>query len=209
MVVTMLEIIDVACMRGERELFSGLNFTVTPGLLFAIVGENGSGKSSLLRMLSGLLPSARGVIRWNGTAIDEVHDDYRRHLTYLGHLNGIKDDLTPVENLQISAELFGDDHSATAAREALQAVGLGRHTEGLPTRVLSQGQKRRVALARLWLSKRPVWILDEPFAALDDAGTALLTERLARHLETGGMAVVATHQAVGVRDESLRSLRLS
>jgi heme exporter protein A len=204
----MLEIIELACVRGNRALFSGLNLTVTPGLLVAIVGENGSGKSSLLRMLSGLLPREQGVIRWNGTDIDELKDDYRRHLTYLGHLNGIKDDLTPIENLQISAELFGDDRSAISAREALQAVGLGGHTQSLPTRVLSQGQKRRVTLARLWLSKRPLWILDEPFAALDDVGTALLTEQLSRHLDAGGMAVVATHQAVGVRQESLRSLRL-
>lgn len=204
----MLETIDLACVRGNRALFSGLNLTVTPGLLVAIVGENGSGKSSLLRILCGLFPREQGVIRWNGTDIDELNDDYRRHLTYLGHLNGIKDDLTPIENLQISAELFGDDRSATSAREALQVVGLGGYTQSLPTRVLSQGQKRRVALARLWVSKRPLWILDEPFAALDDVGTALLTEQLSRHLDAGGMAVVATHQAVGVRDESLSSLRL-
>jgi len=204
----MLEAIDLACARGERELFSGLNVTVTPGLLFAIVGENGSGKSSLLRMLCGLLPRERGVIRWNGTDIAGMKDEYTQHLTYLGHLNGIKDDLTPIENLQISAELFGDDRSVTSAREALQAVGLGRRVQALPTRVLSQGQKRRVALARLWLSRRLLWILDEPFAALDDVGTALLTEQLSRHLDAGGMAVVATHQAVGVRQESLRSLRL-
>ena len=204
----MLEAIDLACARGERELFSGLNVTVTPGLLFAIVGENGSGKSSLLRMLCGLLPRERGVIRWNGTDIAGMKDEYTQHLTYLGHLNGIKDDLTPIENLQISAELFGDDRSVTSACEALQAVGLGRRVQALPTRVLSQGQKRRVALARLWLSRRLLWILDEPFAALDDVGTALLTEQLSRHLDAGGMAVVATHQAVGVRQESLRSLRL-
>lgn len=204
----MLEAIDLACVRGERELFSGLNVTVTPGLLFAIVGENGSGKSSLLRMLCGLLPRERGVIRWNGTDIVELKDEFTQHLTYLGHLNGIKDDLTPVENLQISAHLSGDDPSAGSAHEALQAVGLGRRVQALPTRVLSQGQKRRVALARLWLSRRLLWILDEPFAALDDVGTALLTEQLSRHLDAGGMAVVATHQAVGVRQESLRSLRL-
>ena len=159
-------------------------------------------------MLCGLLPRERGVIRWNGTDIAGMKDEYTQHLTYLGHLNGIKDDLTPIENLQISAELFGDDRSVTSAREALQAVGLGRRVQALPTRVLSQGQKRRVALARLWLSRRLLWILDEPFAALDDVGTALLTEQLSRHLDAGGMAVVATHQAVGIRQESLRSLRL-
>lgn len=204
----MLEAIDLACVRGDRELFSGLNVTVTPGLLFAILGENGSGKSSLLRMLCGLLPRERGVIRWKGTDIVELKDEYTQHLTYLGHLNGIKDDLTPVENLQISAHLSGDDHSVSSAREALQAAGVGRHAHVLPTRVLSQGQKRRVALARLWLSKRPLWILDEPFAALDERGVILLTERFNRHLDGGGMAVVATHQDIGLRRESVRQLRL-
>lgn len=204
----MLEVIDLACARGARELFSGLTVTVTPGLLFAIVGENGSGKSSLLRMLCGLLPRERGMIRWKGTDIGELNGEFARHLTYLGHLNGIKDDLTPVENLQIAAHLSGDDHSAGSVREALQAVGLSRRTHILPTRVLSQGQKRRVALARLWLSKRPLWILDEPFAALDEGGITLLTERFKRHLDGGGMAVVATHQDIGLGRESVRHLRL-
>lgn len=204
----MLEVIDLACARGARELFSGLTVTVTPGLLFAIVGENGSGKSSLLRMLCGLLPRERGMIRWKGTDIGELNGEFARHLTYLGHLNGIKDDLTPVENLQIAAHLSGDDHSAGSVREALQAVGLSRRTHILPTRVLSQGQKRRVALARLWLSKRPLWILDEPFAALDEGGITLLTERFKRHLDEGGMAVVATHQDIGLGRESVRHLRL-
>lgn len=204
----MLEAIDLACARGERELFSGLNVTVTPGLLVAIVGENGSGKSSLLRMLCGLLPRERGAIRWKGTDIGDLKDEYTQQLTYLGHLNGTKDDLTPVENLQISAHLSGDDDSVSSAREALLAVGLGRRAHGLPTRVLSQGQKRRVALARLWLSTRLLWILDEPFAALDDGGVTLLTERFKRHLDGGGMAVVATHQDILLPRESVRQLRL-
>ena len=204
----MLETIDLACARGARDLFSGLNVTVTPGLLLAIVGENGSGKSSLLRMLCGLLPRERGAIQWNGTDIDRLQDEYTQHLTYLGHLNGIKDDLTPVENVQISAHLSGDDESVMSTREALEAVGLGTRVQGLPTRVLSQGQKRRVALARLWLSTRPLWILDEPFAALDERGTRLLTQQFQRHLDGGGMAVVATHQDIGLPQESVRSLRL-
>ena len=204
----MLEAIELSCARGERFLFSGLNLTVTPGLLLAIVGENGSGKSSLLRMLCGLLPREGGVIQWDGKDIGRLKDDYTRHLTYLGHLNGIKDDLTPVENLQISAHLSGDVSSGTSARDALQAVGLGRHVHALPTRVLSQGQKRRVALARLWLSRRPLWILDEPFSALDDGGTRLLTQQFRSHLDRGGMAVVATHQEVGLPAESVHYLRL-
>lgn len=204
----MLEAVDLACARGERELFSGLNLTVTPGLLLAIVGENGSGKSSLLRMLCGLLPREQGVIRWNGTEITELNGEYTQHVTYLGHLNGTKEDLTPVENLQISARLAGDKVTVGSAQEALQAVGLGRRAHRLPTRVLSQGQKRRVALARLWLSSRTLWILDEPFAALDESGTTLLTQQFTRHLGRGGMAIVATHHAIGIAPESLRQLRL-
>lgn len=148
------------------------------------------------------------MIRWKGTDIGELNGEFARHLTYLGHLNGIKDDLTPVENLQIAAHLSGDDHSAGSVRESLQAVGLSRRTHVLPTRVLSQGQKRRVALARLWLSRRPLWILDEPFAALDEGGITLLTQRFKRHLDEGGMAVVATHQDIGLGRESVRHLRL-
>lgn len=204
----MLEAIDLACVRGDRTLFSGLKMAVVPGQLLAIVGENGSGKSSLLRMLCSLLPKEWGMIQWNGTDIDQLQGEYTRNLTYLGHLNGIKDDLTPIENLQISAHLLGDDQSDTSVREALQAVGLGRHAHGLPARVLSQGQKRRVALARLWLSTRPLWILDEPFAALDEGGVTLLTERFKRHLDGGGMAVVATHQEIGLSRESVRYLRI-
>ncbi len=204
----MLETIDLACVRGDRTLFSGLNVAVAPGQMLAIVGENGSGKSSLLRILCSLFPRDRGVIQWNGTDIDQLKDDYTRNLTYLGHLNGIKDDLTPLENLQISAHLSGDDFSVDSVREALQAVGLGRRVHVLPTRVLSQGQKRRVALARLWLSTRLLWILDEPFAALDEGGVTLLTARFKRHLDGGGMAVVATHQEIGLGRESVRHLRL-
>lgn len=204
----MLETIDLACARGERPLFSGLTVAVASGQLLAVVGENGSGKSSLLRMLCGLLPREQGRIQWDGTDIEQLREEYTRRLTYLGHLNGVKDDLTPVENLQISAHLFGDDQSDTSVRAALQAVGLGRHAHALPTRVLSQGQKRRVALARLWLSKRPLWILDEPFAALDEAGTALLTQQFKRHLDGGGMAVVATHQEIALSRESVRYLRI-
>jgi len=204
----MIEAIDLSCTRGERLLFSGLSLTIKPGELLTVLGENGSGKTSLLRMLCGLLPPARGTIRWEGTDIGQMKEEYFARITYIGHLHGIKDDLTPAENLQFSAQICGDAASAILTSEALEAVGLRRPIHGLPTRVLSQGQKRRVALARLWLSTRDLWILDEPFAALDDAGSRLLTQRFQRHVERGGMAVVATHQVVGLAAGSLRRLRL-
>lgn len=205
----MIEAIDLSCTRGERLLFSGLSLTLNPGDLLAVLGENGSGKTSLLRMLCGLLPPARGTIQWEGNDIGQMKEGYAAQITYIGHLNGIKDDLTPAENLQFSARLCGDAASDNLASEALEAVGLTHPIHGLPTRVLSQGQKRRVALARLWLSTRVLWILDEPFAALDDAGTGLLTQRLQRHVGRGGMVVVATHQVVGLVAGSVRQLRLA
>ena len=204
----MIEAVDLSCARGERLLFSDLSLTIKPGELLTVLGENGSGKTSLLRMLCGLLPPARGTIRWEGTDIGQMKEEYVARITYIGHLLGIKDDLTAAENLQFSARLSGESSSAVLASEALEAVGLRRPIHSLPTRVLSQGQKRRVALARLWLSARDLWILDEPFAALDDAGIKLLTQRFQRHVERGGMAVVATHQVVGLTAGSLRRLRL-
>jgi heme exporter protein A len=205
----MIEAIDLSCTRGERLLFSSLSVRLTPGDLLTVLGENGSGKSSLLRILCGLLPPERGAIQWEGKDIGQLKEWYSAQVTYIGHLNGIKDDLTPMENLQISAHLCGDSASDTLAVEALEAVGLGRSIHPLPTRVLSQGQKRRVALARLWLSTRVLWILDEPFASLDEGGAGLLSRRLRRHVEQGGMAVVASHQEVGVPTGYARYLRLS
>ena len=155
----------------ERQLFSDVSVTVKPGSLLAVVGENGSGKTSFLRMLCGLLSPDRGVILWQGKEIRQLKELYSAQLTYVGHLNGIKDELTPVENLKVSACLAGDESSGAIVQKALEAVGLGRSVHRLPTRVLSQGQKRRVTLARLWLSTRPLWLLDEPFASLDAAAT--------------------------------------
>ena len=205
----MIEAIDLSCTRGERLLFSSVSVRLKPGDLLTVLGENGSGKTSLLRMLCGLLPPERGTIQWEGRDIGLLKEWYFSQVTYIGHLNGIKDDLTPMENLHISAQLCEDTASGTFSVEALEAVGLGRSIHPLPTRVLSQGQKRRVALARLWLSTRVFWILDEPFAALDDGGIRLVTQRLRSHVEQGGMAVVATHQEVGFPTGYVHHLRLS
>jgi heme exporter protein A len=205
----MLQAVALSCSRGERRLFSDVNVTVTPGTLLAVVGENGSGKTSLLRMLCSLLSPDRGTILWQGEDIRQLKELYSAQLTYIGHLNGIKDDLTPVENLTISACLAGDESSGALAQDALEAVGLRRSVHRLPTRILSQGQKRRVALARLWLSTRPVWLLDEPFTSLDVAATSYVTQRLQSHLRHGGMVVVATHQEVALPTDAIQCLRLT
>jgi heme exporter protein A len=205
----MFQTVSLSGSRGERQLFSDVSVTVKPGTLLAVVGANGSGKTSFLRMLCGLLLPDRGTILWQGKDIHQLKELYAAQLTYIGHLNGIKDELTPVENLKVSAWLAGDDSSGAIVQKALEAVGLERSVHPLPTRVLSQGQKRRVALARLWLSTRPLWLLDEPFASLDAVATSYLTQRLQSHLSNDGMVVVATHQEIALPTDSVQHLRLA
>lgn len=205
----MFQTVALSGSRGERQLFSGVSVTVKPGTLLAVVGENGSGKTSFLRMLCGLMSPDGGAILWQGKDIRQLKELYSAQLTYVGHLNGIKDELTPVENLTVSACLAGDESSGAIVQKALEAVGLVRPVHRLPTRVLSQGQKRRVSLARLWLSTRPLWLLDEPFASLDAMATSYLTQRLHAHLHNGGMVVVATHQEIAIPADSIQHLRLT
>lgn len=205
----MIELVNLSCQRGERRLFSNLSMAMTPGRLVAVTGNNGSGKTSLLRMLCGLLPPEQGMILWNGHNIAALKELYMAQLLYVGHLNGLKGDLTAIENLQVAAHLNGEQVPVAAARDALSSIGLGNRVHDLPTRVLSQGQKRRVALARIWLSTRPLWILDEPFASLDEAAARLLTQRLQTHVNRGGLAVVATHDEVEIAPDSVEHMRLS
>ncbi len=204
----MLAAQGLACLRGDRLLFKNVGFELQAGGLLYVLGENGSGKSSLLRLLCGLGMPEAGDVLWQGESIKQNAETYLSSLTYLGHLNGLKDDLTALENLQTSARLMGNDVNAQQALEALTAIGIARCAH-LPARVLSQGQKRRVALAGLWLAKTKLWILDEPFAALDVASISVLTEQLSRHLAGGGMAILTTHQEVAVNAQSTQTLRLS
>ena len=205
----MFQTVALSGSRGERLLFSDVSVTVKPGTLLAVLGANGSGKTSFLRMLCGLLLPDSGAILWQGKDIRQLKELYTAQLTYIGHLNGIKDELTPVENLKVSACLAGNESSSAIVQKALEAVGLEQSVHRLPTRVLSQGQKRRVALARLWLSTRPLWLLDEPFASLDTVATSYLTQRLQSHLSNGGMVVVATHQEIALPTDSVQHLRLA
>ena len=204
----MLSAQGLACLRGDRLLFKSVGLELNSGGLLYVLGENGSGKSSLLRMLCGLLMPENGTVFWDSKPIKENAEDYLSNLTYIGHLNGLKDDLTALENLVISARLAGNEVSESQALAALMAIGIER-CANLPASVLSQGQKRRVALARLWLAKGKIWILDEPFAALDVASVAVLAARLGEHLSNGGMAIVTTHQDVGIHAQSTQTLRLS
>jgi heme exporter protein A len=204
----MLEVSALSCRRGDRCLFSALDLKLEPGQLLHLQGSNGSGKTTLLRALCGLLHPDAGSIRWRGEPIERLAEDYYRDLLYLGHLNGIKGDLTGVENLRISARLAGRrDCQDTEIEQALSRIGLGGF-EDLPCRMLSQGQKKRVALARLLISKAPLWILDEPFVALDVGAVALLDDLIRAHVEAGGLVVLTTHQALTLAVEQRLHLNL-
>jgi heme exporter protein A len=204
----MLEALDLECTRGERVLFSGLALGVEPGTLLRVAGPNGTGKTSLLRLLCGLLQPTHGVIRWRGEAIRSLREDYWRSLAYIGHLNGVKDDLTSAENLRASAGIAALDADERAVRAALHAVGLAGFEDSL-ARFLSQGQKRRIALARLFLSGGvPLWILDEPFTGLDARGVASLSALVAKHLGGGNIVILTTHQEVPIDAARAESIEL-
>ena len=185
-------------MRGERSLFKGLCFTMRPGTLLAVRGVNGSGKTSLLRMMCGLLTPAAGTLKWNDTEIGEAGEEFRAQLIYLGHLNGLKDELNATENLRLSLRVAGIAVNDAEAVAALEWSGL-RERRHQPCGTLSQGQRRRVALARLRLSQaRPLWILDEPFTALDVASVQRTRDLIVNHLAAGGMGALTTHQEVPI-----------
>jgi heme exporter protein A len=189
----MLQAVDLQCARGERTLFSGLDFQLRAGELLRIAGANGSGKTSLLRILCGLLAPAHGFVRWQGEDIRRLREEFWGRLVYIGHANAIKDDLTAAENLAIACALGGHKVAAGALRAALDQLGIGG-SEHRPARVLSQGQRRRVALARLALSgQSPLWILDEPFTALDARAVDIVQELIASHVARGAAVVYTTH----------------
>lgn len=194
----MLEARQLECTRGERRLFSGLSLRLGAGQLLRVAGANGSGKTSLLRIMCGLLAPSAGELRWRGRPIRSEREEYSRNLVFIGHLNALKDDLTALENLQVAVALGGMPADAKRMLAGLDRFGVA-HCAELPTKILSQGQRRRVALARLALSPAvPLWILDEPFSALDAGAVVELERLLAAHLASGGMIVLTTHQEVQV-----------
>ena len=204
----MLEALQLAARRGHTRLFTGLSFSVQPGEALVVTGANGTGKTTLLRMLAGLSAPAAGEIRWNGKAVRPFDPRLRGALTFAGHHPALKDELTAEENLTALVGLAEGHADRDAVRGALDAVSLTRQ-RALPARVLSQGQRRRIGLARLTLVKRALWLLDEPVTALDAAGTALLAKIVADHVRAGGMAVAATHTPLDLPQAQMRSLALA
>ncbi len=204
----MLTVNNLGYSRGNHKLFDGLGFSVNEGELLLVSGSNGSGKTSLLRLLCGISTPDEGEILWGGVGIRSLGEDYCRVMTYLGHLSGIKDDLTAIENLRISCALAGNEIDEDQAKEALGRIGLmGR--EILPAKVLSQGQRRRVALARLLVTHTKLWILDEPLTALDVAAIDMIRQLLEHNLSKGGLVIMTTHQEIEVSAVNTQRLVLS
>ncbi len=200
MEASLLQAQQLACWRAERLVFAGLSFDLAPGEALLLTGANGAGKSSLLRLLAGLMPAAEGCLLWHGADALADLPAHARRLRYLGHQDALKPGLTARENLRFFARLWGGE--VDAALVALDLLPLA----DLPARVLSSGQKRRLALARLALAPAELWLLDEPTVGLDAASVERLRPLLAAHRARGGMVVAATHLPLPL--DAARELRL-
>jgi heme exporter protein A len=204
----MLEVVNVTCVRGERRLFRDLNFSAKCGELIELRGANGSGKTSLLRILCGLSSPATGEVRWKGKNIRALGEEYAGEIAYLAHQNGVKDELSALENLRIASGVSGIGLSKTQAEQVLSRIGLCPQQK-LPARSLSAGQRRRLALARLLTSKATLWLLDEVLTSLDDAAMKLAAGFISDHLRNNGIAIVATHQDLNLSADRVRRIQLS
>lgn len=198
----LLKVEQLYCERDDRILFEDLGFSLSAGDVVQIEGQNGSGKTTLLRILAGLSRNYEGTIFWKGEPISDVVEDFRQSLLYFGHQPGVKAVLTPLENLAWYAAMHPtiDRRQVT---EALAQVGLQGY-EDVPCHMLSAGQNRRVSLARLYLSSAPLWILDEPFTAIDKRGVAAKEALIAQHAERGGSVILTTHHELAMGDRVRR-----
>ena len=203
----MLRAERLAAQRGGVTLFANVAFALDSGEALIVTGANGSGKTTLLRMVAGLTQPHLGQLSWRGEPVGAFDHALRAVTLYIGHAAALKDEFTAEENLLSLAALHHAAPDREAVREALEEWSLGLHDD-IPARVLSQGQRRRVALARMTLARRRLWVLDEPATALDTSGVATLEKRINAHLAAQGVAVIATHQPLALAAGTMRSLEL-
>lgn len=201
-----LEAHDLECVRDDQILFSELSFILSPGHILQIEGMNGSGKTSLLRILCGLALPDSGQVYWGGNDIQHSKIDYFSNMTYIGHCNGVKNELTPIENLRMACAL-SRAHSGANLYEALEKVGLYGYEDAL-CRSLSAGQHRRVALARLLILDAPLWVLDEPLTALDKQAHDFVETLLTEHTTQGGSVILSSHQTMNFQNDHLSTVTL-
>ena len=202
-----LEAHDLMCIRDDRPLFEHLSFHVEPRQVLLLEGRNGSGKTSLLRTLCAIRLPDGGKITWNGEDIFDLGPEYHAHTAYVGHKDGVKLDLTAVENLTMAKGL-GDPNDDLSIEEALAKVDLYGF-EDVPARNLSAGQQRRLALARLLVTRAKLWILDEPFTSLDTHGIGVVEALFATHLANNGMIAMTSHHSVNLDNSAIRRINLS
>ncbi len=205
--VSVLKAHDLKCVRGSAELFSNLNFSIQSGEALVVEGSNGSGKTSLLRIICGFNQSAEGEITWCDESIDR-HENYQQQISYIGHQSGVKLDLTVFENLLFAQRLVGTNRKESEIKEIIRSGGLYKQRNVL-TRKLSAGQKRRVALARLQLEERSIWILDEPLTALDKEFVTGFETVLKNHLDQKGMLILTTHRDLIIPNHLVKRINLS
>ncbi|SEG34400.1 cytochrome c biogenesis heme-transporting ATPase CcmA [Vibrio hangzhouensis] len=203
----MLEVTKLSAIRDERVLFENLSFSLQLGDLVQIEGRNGTGKTTLMRIVAGLGDKEEGDIKWNGEKIESNREEYHQSLLFLGHQTGVKRDLTAFENLKFYQSIHAPDTSEEQIFTALTQVGLAGR-EDVPVAQLSAGQQRRVALARLWLSEQPLWILDEPLTAIDKQGVKVLENLFLSHAEKGGIVLLTTHQDMFSDNPKLKKIKL-
>ena len=202
----MLHIKSVTCIKQDRCLFADLNFRLKSGQIMQLAGPNGAGKTSLLRIIAGFSAPDEGQVMWHGESIAKNYDEFARELLFIGHKTGVNNQLSAIENLRFWLQIQGynTDQDLYSLLAKIGLVGL----EDVPVRTLSAGQQRRVALIRLWLNDAKLWVLDEPFTALDKAGVAFLQQRFLAHLEQGGAILLTTHQDLTTHFEQLQTVTL-
>jgi len=204
-IVILLHIKSVTCIKQDRCLFADLNFSLNNGQIMQLAGPNGAGKTSLLRIIAGFSAPDEGAILYQELPISKYYEEYARELLFIGHKTGVNTQLSAVENVSHWLQING--YSEPELYPILAKLGLVG-LEDVPVRMLSAGQQRRVALVRLWLSDAKLWVLDEPFTALDKSGVAFLQQRFTEHLQSGGAILLTTHQDLTTRFSNLQTVTL-